>query len=136
LDLVEHPTPAEQRIRELFEAMDAGDMEELVDGIHPAAELRPITANGNTLRGHEGTTAWLTDLERRDAQLRHLIEQTIPLDDERVVVVGRQQRFEPATGLSDRPVVYLLQLRDGLLWRGESCASVEDAFARAGEAAA
>ena len=129
-------TLAEQRVLELFEALDAGDMEELVDRVHPSAELRPITANGDTLLGQEGTTAWLADLERRDAQLSHLVEQTIPLDDERVVVVARQQRFEPATGLSDRTVVYLLQLRDGLLWRGEPCASVEDALARAGKAAA
>jgi hypothetical protein len=51
------------------------------------------------------------------------------------VVVGRQQRFEPATGLSDRTVVFLFQLRDGLVWRSDVCASLEDALAQADELA-
>jgi len=136
LNRVDRLTPAEQRIRELFEALDARLTDELVDGIHPAAELTPVTANGDTLHGHEGTSEWLADLERRDAQLSHLIEETIPVDEEQVVVVGRQQRFEPGTGLSDRTMVWLMELRDGLLWRARACASIEDALAQADEAAA
>ena len=129
-------TPAEQRVRELFEALDARLTDELFDGIHPAAELRPITANGDTVHGHQGTSEWLADLERRDAQLSHLIEEIIPLDEDQVVLVGRQQRFEPATGLSDRTLVWLMELRDGLLWRARACAPVEDALAQADQSAA
>ena len=88
------------------------------------------------MHGHQGASEWLADLERRDAQLSHLIEGTIPVDEDRIVVVGRQQRFEPATGLSDRTVVWLMELRHGLRWRARACASVEDALAQAAEAAA
>ena len=128
-------TTAEHVVRELFEAVDAGRLDELLHAIHPAAELSPLSADGETLVGREGAAQWLDRLQSRNALLRHTVERTIPLPGDGVVAVGRQQRFEPADGLVDRPVVWLLRFRDGRLWRGCVCASVEDAIARAGDGA-
>jgi ketosteroid isomerase-like protein len=128
-------TTAEHVVLELFEALDAGRLDELLHAIHPGAELRPLSADGETLLGREGAAQWLDSLQSRDALLRHTVERTIPLPGDVVVAVGRQQRFEPDDGLVDRPVVWLLHFRDGRLWRGCVCASVEDAIARAGDGA-
>ena len=128
-------SPAERLVRDLVEAIDAGRVDEILRLIHPGAELNPLSADGQTLRGPDGAARWLDGLRSRDAVLRHTVERTISLPGDHVVAVGRQQRFEPADGLKDRPVIWLLQFRDGRLWRGRVCPSLADAIAQAAEAA-
>lgn len=122
-------------MRDLFEAIDAGRVDEILRVIHPGAELNPLSADGQTLRGPDGAARWLDGLRSRDAVLRHTVERTISLPGDHIIAVGRQQRFEPADGLKDRPVVWLMQFRDGRLWRGCVCPSVADAIAQAAETA-
>jgi ketosteroid isomerase-like protein len=122
-------------VRELFDALEAGRVDEFLEVIHPAAELNPLAADGKTLRGPKDAARWLDRLRDRDAVLRHTVERTIALPGDHVIAVGRQQRFEPGEGLKDRPVVWLMQFRDGRLWRGHVCASVDEAMARARDAA-
>ena len=128
---VAEDSEAEHLVRDLFEALDAGQVDEILRIIHPAAELSPLSADGQTLHGPDDAARWLDGLRSRDAVLRHTLERTIALPRDRIVAVGRQQRFEPSDGLVDRPVVWLVQFRDGRLWRGYVCPSVEDAIARA-----
>ena len=121
----------EDLVRDLFDAIDAGRVDEILRVIHPGAELNPLSADGQTLRGPDGAARWLDGLRSRDAVLRHTVERTISLPGDHIIAVGRQQRFEPADGLKDRPVVWLMQFRDGRLWRGCVCPSVADAIAQA-----
>ena len=121
----------EDLVRDLFDAIDAGRVDEILRVIHPGAELNPLSADGQTLRGPEGAARWLAALRSRDAVLRHTVERTIALPGDHIIAVGRQQRFEPGDGVKDRPVVWLMQFRDGRLWRGCVCPSVADAIAQA-----
>jgi hypothetical protein len=90
-------------VRELFDALDAGRVDEILEVIHPAAELNSLAADGKTLRGPEDAARWLDGLRNRDAVLHHTVERTIALPGDHVIAVGRQQRFEPGHGLKDRP---------------------------------
>jgi hypothetical protein len=96
-----------------------GDLERLAETLHPEVEVR-LTAFVEPsvwLRGPEDVLRW----HRRAAgSQRAYLHRVAGVAPSVWLGFGRVQLSEPERGMRDYQVVWMLALRDGLLWRASS----------------
>lgn len=114
-----------------FAALNRRDLGALVALSHPEIEWRPLRAGVGPYVGHEGIRRALEDVQREFDELHNEPRRWTGLDGDRYLVAGRLVAKERATGLRvDNPGAWILELRDGLIFRVDAFAS-EDAARRA-----
>ena len=103
-------------------AADGGD-EELLDLVHPAAELRPIIT-GTVHRGREGAAAWIQ--AARDALVwEPVIRRVVRVDDTTAVAIIHLHASRPQQGIVDSDIAWVAEFADGLLRRATAYPSVD-----------
>jgi hypothetical protein len=107
-----------------------GDLGRLAEALHPEVEVR-LTAfvePGVWLRGPEDVLRW----HRRAAgSQRAYLHRVAGVAPSVWLGFGRMQLSEPERGMRDYQVVWMLALRDGLLWRASSHETEAEARAAA-----
>ena len=106
---------SERLARQLFQRSERGEQEENVPALHPEAELVP-SHDPSSVVSRDDFVAHLAsgDAPRAVDAVGHVYR---PLDDERIIVEGRVRIRQPQGGFADRPMVWALIFRDGLLYR-------------------
>jgi hypothetical protein len=84
--------------------------------IHPDAEMRLLVSFGRPLRGREAVVEAL-EAGRPAAIYRGRVERFEWLDDETVLTVARARYALEQGGFGEGRVVWLDELREGLIWR-------------------
>ena len=103
-------------------AADGRD-EELLDLVHPAAELRPIIT-GDVHRGREGAAAWIQ--AARDALVwEPVIRRVVRVDDSTAVAIIHLHASRPKQGIVDSDIAWVAEFADGLLCRATAYPSVD-----------
>lgn len=120
------PSPA-ALAHELFEAFSRGDVDGYVARVHPEAVLRPITGTVREVRGRHAVRLWLEGA-KTGGQLVIRAHDVRERGDA-VIVVGRVWQQVRGVGVRDSGACWRLVFRDGLLWRSDAFATVEDAVA-------
>lgn len=106
---------SERLARRYFSLFSRGEVDELVETLHPEVELTLKTKPGETLRGPEAVARYVGKMHSQFYEA--VAEVFSPLDAERVVVEGRIRWADEDRVLRDDPIVLALQFRDGLLIR-------------------
>jgi hypothetical protein len=103
-------------------AADGGD-EELLDLVHPAAELRPIIT-GDVHRGREGAAAWIK-AAREALVWEPVIRRVVRVDDTTAVAIIHLHASRPDRGIVDSDIAWVAEFTDGLLRRATAYPSVD-----------
>jgi len=96
-----------------------GDLARLAEALHPEVEAR-LTAFVEPsvwLRGPEDVLRWHRRAAGSQRAYLHRVAAVVPSV---WLAFGRMQLSEPERGMRDYQVVWMLALRDGLLWRASS----------------
>lgn len=107
-----------------------GDLERLGEALHPEVEVR-LTAFVEPsvwLRGAEDVLRWHRHAAGAQRAYLHRVAGVAPSV---WLGFGRMQLSEPERGMRDYQVVWMLALRDGLVWRASSHETEAQALAAA-----
>jgi hypothetical protein len=107
-----------------------GDPERLPEALHPDVEVR-LTAFVEPsvwLRGPEDVLRWHRNAAGAQRAYLHRVAGVAPSV---WLAFGRMQLSEPERGMRAYPVVWMIALRDGLLWRASSHETEAEARAAA-----
>ena len=100
-----------------------GQDEELLDLVHPEAELRPIIT-GDVHRGREGAAAWIK--AARDALVwEPVIRRVVRVDDTTAVAIIHLHASRANQGVVDSDIAWVAEFSDGLLRRATAYPSVD-----------
>ncbi len=121
------PGDAGQVIRAFVE----GDLARLGGALHPDVEVRlsAFVEAALRLRGRESVLRWYRRTAGSYRAYLHRVQEAAPGV---WLAFGRMQLSEPARGMRDYQVVWMLALRDGMLWRASSHETEAQARAAAG----
>jgi ketosteroid isomerase-like protein len=123
-----------QIIRRLLHAFNDRDLEALLPGIHPEAEIQSLRAQleGRAYRGHEGMRQMLADLDD-DWTFVQMDGEDFREADDQVVMLGRLRARGRASGVDlDVPVAVVWTLRDGKVVRAKTFSEQADALRATG----
>lgn len=105
-----------------------GDDDEVLELVHPAAELRPIIT-GAVHRGREGAAAWIK-AAREALVWQPVIRRVVRVDDSTAVAIIHLHASRPAQGIVDSDIAWVAEFADGLLRRATAYPSVDGLPAR------
>jgi hypothetical protein len=100
-----------------------GRDEELLDLVHPAAELRPIIT-GDVHRGREGAAAWIK-AAREALVWEPVIRRVVRVDDTTAVAIIHLHASRADRGIVDSDIAWVAEFTDGLLRRATAYPSVD-----------
>jgi hypothetical protein len=103
-------------------AADGRD-EELLDLVHPAAELRPIIT-GTVHRGREGAAAWI-QAARQALVWQPVLRRVVRVDDSTAVAIIHLHASRAGQGIVDSEIAWVAEFTDGLLRRATAYPSVD-----------
>lgn len=106
-----------------FERRDVARLQELV---HPEAVISPLPSP-TPLHGREGVTAYIEGMKRRIGTVT--VSAVRPLSDQSVLIEGREQYQDSASGLFDRSAAWIVEFREGMIWRTRNFTSTDAALA-------
>jgi ketosteroid isomerase-like protein len=106
---------AEDVVAELFEAFTARDWRAMRTLYHPKALIFTVTGGPAPLIANQV----IGELERASKELAYSVSasETVAFDEHAVMVTGRMRRGLPGGGFEDAAHVWLLTVRDGLIYR-------------------
>ena len=117
---------SERLARRYFALAEKGDLEQLLELMHPEVELvLKASRSGEVLRGRDAVAAFVR--EHSDQLFETSAEVFEPLDEARIVVEGRVRWLDEKRVLRDDPTVWALEFSDGLLRRSTPTQSVLEA---------
>jgi ketosteroid isomerase-like protein len=123
-----------QIVRRLLEAFNDRDLDAMLAGVHPEAELQSLRAQleGKAYRGHEGVRQMLADFAEDWTFVRMDAKDFREADDQ-VVMLGRLRARGRASGVDlDVPIGIVWTLRDGKVVRAKTFSQQVDALRAAG----
>jgi ketosteroid isomerase-like protein len=103
-------------------AVDGQD-EELLDLVHPEAELRPIIT-GTVHHGREGAAAWIK-AAREALVWEPVIRRVVRVDDTTAVAIIHLHASRATQGIVDSDIAWVAEFADGLLRRARAYPSVD-----------
>jgi hypothetical protein len=103
-------------------ASDGGD-DELLELVHPAAELRPIIT-GDVHRGREGAAAWIK-AARESLVWEPAIRRVVRVDDTTAVAIIHLHASRARQGIVDSEIAWVAEFEDGLLHRATAYPSID-----------
>jgi ketosteroid isomerase-like protein len=119
-------------VREIIEALNRGDIEGMLERMHPDFEWRPLEASpaaGGMYRGHEQVRRYVEDWLSTFDDLRLELEEPTEVADRVVAVVHGHGRGR-ASGLQlDTRFCQVWSVRSGAVVRMEEYATREQALA-------
>jgi len=125
------PEQPDRSAKDLLErfvaAYERDDDEALKAVIHPKARWHPVTGGGELLRGRDAILAAVRSW--RSQTYRPTIHRLEALGKNTVLVGGRLRSELPGGGFADSPVVWIDEIRDGMIWRVQAYSSEEQARA-------
>jgi uncharacterized protein len=129
---MEASSEAVELVRRGFAAYNAGDMETLMELVHPELELRsdPDTMNAGDYRGREGLNEWNANWV--EAWESFQVEPTAveAVDDRRVLVEARQHARGAGSGVEvEMDVYWAFEVEEGHVRRIELHIDRADAVA-------
>jgi uncharacterized protein len=104
------------------EAYDLRDIDALLEDLDPDVEWQPVLqvllgGEATVYRGHQGVRDWFRELDAAFAEFHVEIAEIRDLGD-RLVASGRMRARGRASGVDiDSPLAYLIDFRDGKVWR-------------------
>jgi ketosteroid isomerase-like protein len=106
---------AEDVVAELFQAFTARDWRAMRALYHPQALIFTVTGGPAPLVASQV----IGELERASKELAYSVSASarVALDEHAVMVTGRMRRGLPGGGFEDAAHVWLLTVRDGLIYR-------------------
>jgi ketosteroid isomerase-like protein len=109
------PADAGAAIRAFVE----GDLAKLGAVLHPDVEVRlsAFVESALRLRGREAVLRWYGRTAGSHRAYLHRVQEAVPAV---WLAFGRMQLSEPERGMRDYQVVWMIALRDGLVWRASS----------------
>ncbi len=121
------PGDAGQVIRAFVE----GDVVRLQAALHPDIEVRisAFVESALRLHGREAVLRWYRRTAGSYRAYLHRVQEAAPAV---WLAYGRMQLSEPARGMRDYQVVWMVALRDGMVWRASSHETEAQARAAAG----
>ncbi len=126
------------RIHAGLDALNRRDLDGMLAGIQPDAELVPVRAvlEGIVYRGHDGLRRWLADMAEDWDDLRIEPQEVRDLDGGRVLVLGRFHARGKSSGVNlDQPAAWICELTDSKIARIRFYADGDAALGAAGPAA-
>jgi ketosteroid isomerase-like protein len=124
-----------QLVRGIIDALNRGDVDGMLERMHPDFEWRPLESSpvaGNVYRGHEQVRRYVDDWLGTFDDLRIELHEPTEVGDHVVAVVHGHARGR-ASGLTlDNRFCQAWTVRDGLAARMEEFASRELALAELG----
>jgi ketosteroid isomerase-like protein len=123
-----------QIVRRLLEAFNDRDLDAMLAGIHPDAELQSLRAQleGKAYRGHEGVRQMLADFDEDWTFVRMEATDFREAGDQ-VVMLGRLHARGRASGVDlDVPIGVVWTLRDGKVVGARTFSEQVDALQAAG----
>lgn len=102
-------------VREAMTAYESGDHAALSAFVHPEARIEMLLMGGTVAEGPDGLRAAL--LEEEFHLHRPTLIDVEPIDDDGAMMIGRIQYESRSRGIADQRAVWLVALRDGLIWR-------------------
>jgi ketosteroid isomerase-like protein len=119
---------SERLARRYFALFRRGEMEAMLELIHPDIEIRLKSVRpGEVLRGRQEVVDFVVEISGKFYE--SVAEVFRPVDESRVIVEGRLRWMDEERVLRDDPMVWALEFRDGLLWRSTPAHSVTEAEA-------
>lgn len=105
----------EQVVAELSKVFASRDWSAMRALYHGDAKIVTVTGGPDPL----GADAVIAELERASDDFVYLVTaaDTLPIDDHAAIVTGRMRRRLPERGFEDAAHVWLLTVRDGLVYR-------------------
>ena len=100
-----------------------GRDDDVLDLVHPAAELRPIIT-GQIHRGREGAAAWLR-AAREALVWEPVIRRVVRVDDTTAVAIIHLHASRIHQGIVDSEIAWVAEFNDGLLTRATAYPSVD-----------
>lgn len=107
---------AEARLRAMHEHEGGTPLSDIDATIHPDAEMRLLVSFGRLLRGREAVVEAL-EAGRQAAIFRASVDRFEWLDERTVLSFARARYALEQGGYAEGRVVWLDELRDGLIWR-------------------
>lgn len=123
-----------ETVRRGIEAYNAGDVEAMIETIHPEAELRPLRTllEGGEYHGVEGLRQFFDDLDEDWAERSIELGELRDLDG-RVLVLGDFRAVGKASGMEVRyPVAWLCEMRDSTTYRLQAFSDRDAALSELG----
>lgn len=108
-------TTVESWLREMHEHEARAPVGEIASYIHPECRMRLLVSFGRLLRGRDAVLAAIAE-GREAAIYRAHLERFEWLDDTTVLSFGRARYALEQGGFAEGRVVWLDQVRDGLIW--------------------
>jgi hypothetical protein len=103
----------------VIRAFVEGDIARLGVALHPDVEVRlsAFVEPDLWLRGREAVLRWYRRTAGSHRAYLHRVQEAVPAV---WLAFGRMQLSEPERGMRDYQVVWMIALRNGLLWRASS----------------
>ncbi len=102
----------------------------MLDIMHPEIEVVLRKLGGpRTLRGKAEVAAFLDELPETFPVYQTVAEEFEPVDEDRVVVLGRMRWMDEERVLRDDSMIWALEFREELLFRSTPARSVNEAHA-------
>jgi ketosteroid isomerase-like protein len=122
-------------VRDAFERWNTGDRESLLELIDPDVEIRVATSQvsgGAPFRGHDGYREWHATME--DAfEVWEIHPKVFREYGDTVLVLGHMHLRGRGSGVElDQETGWVVDTRDGIMWRFQSFLSHADALAALG----
>jgi len=105
-----------------------GRDDEVLELVHPSAELRPIIT-GAVHRGREGAAAWIR-AAREALVWEPVIRRVVRVDDTTAVAIIHLHASRRSQGIVDSDIAWVAEFADGLLRRATAYPSVDGLPAR------
>ena len=122
-------------VRKSIDAINSGDVEEVLSYVHPEGELHSAIiggAEGNVFRGHDGFRRWYAESMESFEELRTELTEYRDLGD-RIVAIGHIHARGRGSGLEvDSPTGWVFTVRRGKVVRAEGFLNPAEALAAAG----
>jgi ketosteroid isomerase-like protein len=116
-------TLARTYVETITRAAANGRDDEVLELVHPAAELRPIIT-GDIHRGREGAAAWIR-AAREALVWEPVIRRVVRVDDTTAVAIIHLHASRAAQGIVDSDIAWVAEFADGLLRRATAYPSVD-----------
>jgi ketosteroid isomerase-like protein len=120
--------------REMAAAISRGDVDALLERIHPEAEVETLrSAVQGPYRGYEGAREFMRDNEESFDLFEFNHSEIEELPDERVIAIGTLRIRGRGSGIETAvPTAAVMQYRDGLLFRFKDYGDADAARAALG----
>jgi ketosteroid isomerase-like protein len=115
--------------RDAIEAVNRHDAESLKELTDPEAEFTGLRSalEGTSYKGHEGVDEFWADTEEVWEELRFEDPEILDRDDRVLVLCTLVLRGRGSGALVEHETAWLVELRDGLMWRGRTTLDVQAA---------